>query len=345
MNTQLDPGLSKFSYESLALLTVFAKNRTFKKVSGVVGIPEFTVRKRLQDLASAVEDRTGTSILEAKNSRLWVLTEAGERLARQSEAILNSMESAMQSIEGGQLVNVVTTSNCCGYMAELKETVDHSTSSAHIRVRPLLRRSSEISFKTLPEDTEFALFSKLVDTTANTDIAVGVEVRVEGGWMIPLDIQEINLLSTRRLVGLPPPQPTPTDLLKAGMTLCIPDGGVAWDFVRADFPDWHRLHYRQHFGITDLYGGIKVLETGIAGPDAAMIVHGLEADDPRLVGLPSPFISSLYDDPGAKTWRAVTGFFRAERRDAAESHDRDWKNFVWEQALQLWTVGEKEVAS
>lgn len=338
--SQLDGGLSRFSYDALLMLTVFAKHESFQEVGKSLGVKDHVVRGKLQPLAEAIEARTGTKVMLQVNARRWVMTEAGKRLAEQADGIVRKMQAAMQSIDGGQLVNVVTTSNCCGYMAELKHRVEDEVARSGedpIRVRPLLKRSSEISLATLPEDTELALFSKLFDIN-DTNIEIGREIPVNGGWMIPLEIQNIAILTTGPLTGSLINEPTPAGLIEAGFTLCVPAGGVAWEILQADAADWHMLKYRQYFDVTDLYGGIKVLETGIAGPRAAMIVHGLEVDDPRLKNLDDSVLSDLYDSTGRRSWRAVTGFFRADPKDSADQHGHQWRDHVWKQAQALWAT-------
>jgi DNA-binding transcriptional LysR family regulator len=334
MTNELDPALRTFSYESLEMLILFEEHGTFARVAQIVGSQERAVRRQLHAMTDEVAGRTGTVIIREKNQRRSELTAAGKELVNHARRITTEMKIAVRSVEGGQVIPLITTSNGCKFVAELAEQdrFMRSDRDPKYRIAPTLVHSSEITFDSIPEDVEFALFSKLVATTV-VPIEIGIETPIEGGWMLPLKVDDLMVLTNHPLPG--PPYPRPAEIIDAGVTLCSPAGGVAWDFVQKDWPNWHLMRDRQYFHVPNLFGGVQVLESGLAGGNAAMIVHGLTRSDPRLHAIDNPVLDPLHNDPQNNNWKAVTALFRAERPSSGPAHD-----LVWKHAKDLWAPSE-----
>lgn len=342
MSSSVDDVLRKLDVETLELLIGFREGGTFHSAARTVQLHERTARARLMELDDAFTKLRGTRILERINLRRYVLTDAGNELATQAQEITSALRMAVESIEGGRQINVVTTSNCC---AELVQLMREFEEEDRFRISPHLRRTMEIK-QTPPfdrDDSEFAMFSRLM----RRDTVHLNQVRsIQGASIIAFKLEEIEVIAPKS-VDLTA-EPSVREMLRKGVTMCVPDGGVAWDYVQQGSPRWEHLQYRQRFHIPDLYAGLQALTTGLAGPRAAMIVHGLgniKDKSSKLYPLKDLYVqrrarasSPKGDHDTGNDLVAVTGVLRALRAQQSPEQEK-FSDQVWKKAEELWVTG------
>lgn len=330
MASDLDEVLRKCDYETLELLIAFAQHQTFAGATRSVTLGERTAKTRLTELNDSLVKLRGTPVLETKNGRRYVLTEAGRELARQASEVNAALRNAVESIEGGRRVEVVTTSNCCEELVRLMGVLDGESDFA---IAPILVRTMDVNFSADNSDTEFMFFSTLMERDR---ARVHQLASIPGGDFIAFKTDPIELVAPKDIAATLKRKPAVSvrSMLNADLTMCVPPGGVAWNYMQLGWPRWEHLRYRQKFHITDLDAGLEVLRTGLAGPRAAMIVHGLgEIQDKqsRLHRLRKRYAQLPVGTIDGEEVVAVTGIVRATRRRRDEVSER-----IWKAAQDLW---------
>ncbi|WP_299056444.1 hypothetical protein [uncultured Nocardioides sp.] len=337
--SELDQVLRRCDYETLELLAAFSRTPTFSEASSTVTVTERTAKTKLLELSRVFETGRHTPLLKPLNGRRWELTPAGQELARQAAELNAALRSAVESVEGGHKVRVVTTSNCCralvGLMSDLEDETDFTIS-------PWLLRTMDVDFSH-PDfsDVEFGFFSQLMPADKATPTDKVIELP-DQSQMIVIKREPIQLLAPAN-VPLPKRPVSVREILQNDLTMCVPSGGVAWDYMQKGWPGWERIRYRQHFHITDLDAGLEVLRTGLAGRRAAMIVHGLGRIDEtksRLARLDDNYVLKdvgLVDND--RQFVAVTGIFRADRADRRPQRVAIAER-IWEAAKCRWLSGD-----
>lgn len=339
-----DPGVIKqpnypnvlrdLDYATLELLVEFRRTGSFAGVAKQMKyVNEKFVRTRLKQLDASLIRAGFSPLLEAPNTRRWVLTPHGVGLAEAAEAILIGMRSALTLMHAGRPVHMVMTSNCCKMVATLIQELS-SRGITGLRLETRLERSDAVDKRQVLGTADLAMFSTLLPIAGRErEVMPGSTIPMAGGQMLVVEIEEIYFLTSGRFPGVP--FPTVADILDANVTLCVPDSGVAWDYAQIHAPEWHERRFRQCYRSKDLHGGIQILQSGLAGPQAGMFVHGIELDDPRLQGLPDRRGTKMDDDPNQK-FRAVTGLFAASGLSGETQT-------VWNTAQSMWGSDQENI--
>lgn len=329
----LDPLMAMIDYELLEMLISFNEHGTFAEVEKSMNITEKTVRSRLKELNRIITGQNKTAILHQANARRWELTPAGVQFAENAKSITKSIRRAVESIEHGHRITVVTTSACCDKLSTLMSWYQDHTSHP-INIKPRLAQSSAIEPTKLDADVDYALVATLVAINPEDPVLPGTTVPLGAGEMLVLDVDDVQVLTRSRGNVRNAGATNIQDLLAGNTTFCIPSAGVPWEYMQRLVPDWQVLKFQQYFPIDDLNQGLSVLASGIAGPRAVMLVHGIGELDPRLVRIPDPMLLPLESD--GPRLAAATGLIRRPRRTYTEASDTVWSDAHerWEQLVR-----------
>jgi hypothetical protein len=132
---------------------------------------------------------------------------------------------------------------------------------------------------------------------------------------------------------------TVRQVIEAGVTLVVPTGGVAWDFLNQSYPDWRRLRPFQHVAATDLDFGLKCLARKLIHR-SAMVVHGLGPDMLDRYSLDGARLLE-FDPDNSDNMVAVTGVFHS--RVTQSLYGGDPYELLWETAQSVWAEKERVI--
>lgn len=332
----LDPVLATLSYELIEMLRSFRDTPSFKELAIRFGRDERTVARQLLDVDAAFYAHRNVHILERETGRKnYCLTEFGVEFVAAMQHIAAATLSAVQAATTAtQRVPVVCTANCLRDLRELRVALD--TAGHRFNIVPLPRRSMEINLATAQPETEVCLLSALMSSEQKPTIGEIVQ------WndhieVLPLDVSAPQLLAVDDL-GLGP-EVTVREALEAGVTFLTPRGGVAWDFLERNFPDWTKLRPFQHSAVPDLDYGLRALATR-AIPRSAMVVHGDAGERLGRHGIDTVRTHDFLVN-GSHKLLAVTGIFHV--RQEYTSGTRSPYDLVWKAAQERWSKKERIV--
>ena len=329
----LDPFLAELSYKSIEMLRFFSRGYSFKDIGTHFGMDERTVSRQLTDLDKAFYQTQNEHILERPSRKgSYQLTPEGEILVDLLEPITDATRGAAEAAASStKRVKVVCTSNCLQLFRELSDALP---SERAFDLVPEARRTAEIDLGQ-PADTGVFLASVLMSGAQKAKVGdvCAFNDKIEA---LPVKVEPLQLLSPEDL-GFRS-RVTVRQIIEAGVTLVVPTGGVAWDFLNMSYPDWRRLRSFQHVAATDLDFGLKCLAHKLI-PRSAMIVHGLEPDMLKRYLLDDARL--LEFDTNSHGLVAVTGVFH--NRAAESQYDDDPHELIWKTAKSIWGEGERVI--
>jgi hypothetical protein len=337
----LDPFFAELNYQLIEMLRSFSRGDSFKDIGVRFKCDERTVSRQLGALDEAFFTTQHEHILYRPSGKgSYQLTPAGKILVDLLEPIIEATHGAVEAAASStKRVKVICTSNCLEFFRELSNALPADRSFDPI---PEARRTAEINLGRSPEmdptrsDTGVFLASVLMSRAQNA--AVGTVCPCNDMIeVLPVKVEPLQLLSPDDL-GLRS-RITVRQVIEAGVTLVVPVGGVAWDFLNWSYPDWRRLRPFQHVAATDLDFGLKCLARKLI-PRSAMVVHGLGQDMLERYSLGDARLLE-FDTGGSHSMVAVTGVFHS--RASESQYDDDPYELIWETAQSIWEEKERVI--
>jgi hypothetical protein len=330
----LDPVLGALSYEVMEILRSFSLGGSFKEIGGRFKIDERTVSRQLVALDDAIYKALQEHIILRPGGKgSYQLTPAGRVLVDLLEPIIDATRGAVEAAVGStKRVKVICTSNCLELFRRLSDALSPERTFDPV---PEARRTAEIDLdRQADTGTRVFLASVLMsgaqNPTPGTPCACNARIEV-----LPVKVDPLHLLSPGDL-GFRS-RVTVRQVIEAGVTLVVPTGGVAWDFLDQSYPDWRRLRPFQHVVATDLDFGLKCLAHKLI-PRSAMVVHGLSREVLDGYALQDAHILE-FDTSSSGRMVAVTGIFHV--RDAESPAEDDPYELLWQTANSIWAEKER----
>jgi len=330
----LDPFLAELSYQVIEMLRSFSRGVLFKDIGTRFQCDERTVPRQLTTLDEAFFKTQQLHIIERPSGRgSYQLTSAGEVLVDLLEPITDATRGAVEAAASStKRVKVICTSNCLELFRHLSDALPHDRTFDPI---PEARRTAEIDLAR-EADTCIFLASVLMSDVQNAAVGeiCACNHRME---VLPIRVDPLQLLAPDDL-GFRS-RVTVRQVIETGVTLVVPTGGVAWDFLNRSYPDWRRLRPFQHVAATDLDFGLKCLAHKLI-PRSAMVVHGLGPDMLKRYSLDNARLLE-FDTSNSHGMVAVTGVFHS--RVAKSQYDDDPYELLWKAAQSIWAEKERVI--
>jgi hypothetical protein len=332
----LDPVLGALSYEVIEMLRSFSRGDSFKDISVRFRCDERTVSRQLVALDEAFFKAQQAHIIYRASGRgSYQLTPAGrifvDLLDPITEATRGAVEAAASSTKR---VKVICTSNCLEMFRSLSEALPPDPAFDPV---PEARRTAEIDLVRLADTGTGVFLASVLMSGAQNPTRGAVCACNDRMEALPVKIEPLQLLSAVDL-GFRS-RVTVRQVIETGVTLVVPEGGVAWDFLDRSYPDWRRLRPFQHVAATDLDFGLKCLANGLI-PRSAMVVHGLGPDMLKRYSLNDARLLE-FDMSGSDSMVAVTGIFHS--RIARAPYGDDPYEILWKTAKSIWAEKERVI--
>lgn len=332
----LDPVLGALSYEVIEMLRSFGRGNSFKDIGLRFKCDERTVSRQLVALDEAFYKAQGERIMYRASGRgSYQLTPAGKIFVDLLDPITEATRGAIEAAASStKRVKVICTSNCLELFRRLSDALP---SKADFDPIPEARRTAEIDLVRLADTgTGIFLASVLMSGAQNPTPRVPCfyNDRME---VLPVKVEPLQLLSPDEL-GFRS-RITVRQVIETGVTLVVPEGGVAWDFLDRSYPDWCRLRPFQHVAATDLDFGLKCLAHRLI-PRSAMVVHGLGPDMLKRYSLDGARLLE-FDMSDSHSMVAVTGIFHS--RIARPTYGDDPYELLWKTAKSIWAEKERVI--
>lgn len=264
--------------------------------------------------------------------KAYRLTAEGEVFVNLLEQVTAAARSAVDGVTATSAkVPMPCTSNCLTYFRKLRDALPPRVP---FDIVPLPRRTAELDAASdeglringrsqHPLWLSSALMSDDQHPVRGEVIPINEDVEV-----LALDLEHLRLLSNEDL-KLPNPV-TVREVIQTGITILVPTGGPAWQFLQRSYRDWHILRPFQHVAVPDLDYGLKCLGNNLV-PGSAMVVHGLELPF-HGARLDTPYFYDFADSTSAH-YLAVTGVFRD--KSVLSPTDDEVFDVIWRTARNL----------
>lgn len=337
--TALDPVLAGLSYETIEMLRAFPHYGSFKELALQFHRDERTVSKTLLELDHAFHASKEVHILEREPGRKgYRLTPDGLVFVSLLEQVTSAARSAVDGVTSTNRIRIPCTSNCLSYFHKLREALPPTRSFDLV---PLPRRSAELdrglAERSSADRGRYPIWLSSALMSADQRPAKGDVCSInEDIEVLPLELDRMKALANEDL-GLSN-STSVRELIESGITLLVPSGGAAWQFLNRSYRDWYVLRPFQHIDVPHLDYGLKCLANRLV-PRSAMVVHGVEVPIPG-VRLDTPRLYE-FNEVGAHQYVAATGVFRDKSVLSEPSGTTEPFEIIWRTATEHLPEGER----